>query len=84
MRVLEEGDPALVWGSMFKRAEEDDFDREVQVQRVGRYEGMLCVFDPAGELEHSEPVALSYGAMLGPDPMDIRSWQAKVEATLDG
>lgn len=54
-------------------------------QETAGYRGVLCIFDHAEEdkLLGLERVGLSYGAIFGPDIMDVQEWQAKIIDFID-
>lgn len=71
--------PQLVWWTRL------DQRWQVEVQRVNDYNATLCVFDHTHDntLRHSEPVGLAYGAIMGPDVDDVRTWQESAIAFVD-
>jgi hypothetical protein len=69
----------LVW-----RATVDEGTWEVSIVRTGAYSGDLRIVRIAGgQLIHSEPVDLSYGAVFGPDGFDVQMWQDLAITAID-
>lgn len=70
---------ALVWWTRL------DSQWQVEVQRTGPYQAVLCIFDHANEdhLVHQEPVSLAYDAVVGPDMDDVMFWQEKAIGYVD-
>ena len=60
--------PQIIWESTL------DDRYEVQVVRLAPYIGKLTISDDGEEI-FSQQVALSYGAVFGPDVSDIAEWQ---------
>jgi hypothetical protein len=58
---------------------------QVEVQRVDKSNGQLCIFDHVNNdvLIFEEPVALSYGAAFGPDVDDVDEWREIVLNAID-
>lgn len=86
----------LVWWSRLDnryqievhRLDEDLADKlgiDMSDQETQGYRGVLCIFDHEQEdaLLGIERVGLSYGAMFGPDVMDVEEWQMKVVNFVD-
>lgn len=76
---LEESHPEVVW-----RTKVDD-RYLVEVRGVSRSKGELLIFDHKNNDEKIAgwDVALSYGAVFGPDVADVKDWEEKVLDFID-
>jgi hypothetical protein len=64
--------PDLLWWNRL------DGKWQCEVQRVDDREAMLIIFDHADNTPiYQESVSLAYGAMFGPDVMDVEFWKER-------
>jgi len=54
---------------------------EVQRRNHGAF---LCIFGLDGKCLHTEQTNLSFGAVFGPDVLDVAAWQTRAQQIVDG
>lgn len=68
----------LIWRAML------DGRFRARVVRSGPYSGVLTIEDEHARVLLRDNVSLSYGALWGPEPLDMQEWQQRAEAFLAG